>query len=121
LTGFCRIRSNPWRVRPRLRGERRARASAAIVENQALRLTIRLAIWLIGGGVCGVVWLKTFKLLPFGDNDLGMGIPTLGILAGQFSLLLMILYANTYFDKWPLVYKESSRKEVAEVVESGPM
>lgn len=104
-----------------MRGERRARASAAIVENQALRLTIRLAIWLIGGGVCGVVWLKTFKLLPFGDNDLGMGIPTLGILAGQFSLLLMILYANTYFDKWPLVYKESSRKEVAEVVESGPM
>lgn len=92
--------------------------SAARQSNKASRLLSRLAIWLIGGSVCGIVWLKIFVLLPYGANDLGMGIPGLGILSGQFAFLLIILYANTFFDKWPLVYKEERSKAIDGVLES---
>jgi hypothetical protein len=80
--------------------------SAKLIPNTALRVLTRVAIWFIGGGVYGVLWLKTFKILPIGANDLGMGFPTMGILAGQFALLMTILYFNTFFDKWPFVRKQ---------------
>lgn len=79
--------------------------SAALVPNTAARVCCRIAIWFIGGTVYGVIWLKTFKLIPYGANDLGMGVPPLGILAGQFALLMTLLFLNTFFDKWPLVRK----------------
>lgn len=79
--------------------------TAQMVPNQAVRVVVRIAIWLILGFGLGTVWLKTFKLLPFGGNDLGRGIPTMGILAGQFAFLMVFLYYNTFFDKWPLVRK----------------
>lgn len=79
--------------------------TAQMVSNQALRVLIRIGTWVVLGGVLGVVWLKTFKVLPFGSNNLGMGYPTMGILAGQFAFLMVFLYYNTFFDKWPLVRK----------------
>jgi AAT family amino acid transporter len=80
--------------------------NAKLSPNTAIRVLTRIAIWFIGGGVYGVLWLKTFKLLPIGANDLGLGIPTMGILAGQFALLMTILFFNTFLDKWPLVRKQ---------------
>ncbi|KJR48182.1 hypothetical protein UF75_1434 [Desulfosporosinus sp. I2] len=80
--------------------------SAKLSPNTAIRVLTRVAIWFIGGSVYGVVWLKTFKLLPIGANNLGMGFPTMGILAGQFALLMTILFFNTFLDKWPLVRKQ---------------
>lgn len=79
--------------------------SAQLVPNTALRVLTRVAIWLIGGGIYGVVWLKTFKILTIGANNLGMGFPTMGILAGQFAFLMTIVIFNTFFDKWPFVRK----------------
>lgn len=90
--------------------------SAALVPNTAARVCCRLAIWFGGGTVYGVIWLKTFKLIPYGANNLGMGIPPLGILAGQFALLMTLLFLNTFFDKWPLV-----RKVPLTVPESAPL
>lgn len=83
--------------------------SAQLVSNTAARVLIRFAIWVVLGGVLGTIWVKTFVLLPFGANSLGAGFPTMGILAGQFAFLMTFLYYNTFFDKWPLVYKEAVR------------
>lgn len=77
--------------------------SAILIPNTAARVSCRVLIWFVGGGIYGVVWLKTFHLIPFGANDLGLGVASLGILAGQFALLMTFLYLNTFFDKWPLV------------------
>lgn len=71
--------------------------------NVARRVIVRIVIWLVLGTVFGFVWLNTYKLLPFAANDFGLGIPMMGVLAGQFALLMVFLYFNTFFDKWPLV------------------
>lgn len=71
----------------------------------ARRVSIRAIIWLVLGTGFGFAWLQVYKILPFAGNDLGMGFPVMGILAGQFALLMVFLYFNTFFDKWPLVYK----------------
>jgi len=81
---------------------------ATLVPNTAVRVLVRAAIWFGGGLVYGVLWLKVFPMLPIGMNNLGMGFPTLGILAGQFAFLMTFLIFNTYFDKWPLVRKSRS-------------
>lgn len=81
--------------------------SAQLVPNTATRVLSRVAIWFGGGAIYGVIWLKTFKILPVGSNSMGMGFPTMGILAGQFVLLATILFLNCYFDKWPFVRKQS--------------
>jgi len=86
--------------------------SAKLVPNTALRVLTRVAIWFIGGGVYGVLWLKTFKLLPIGANNLGMGFPTMGILAGQFAFLMTFLILNTFFDKWPFVRKSYNSETI---------
>jgi hypothetical protein len=85
--------------------------SAALVPNQAARIFIRIAIWIVLGLVLGVIWIKTFRKLPFGANDMGMSYPTMGILAGQFAFLMVFLYYNTFFDKWPLVRKVPADKK----------
>lgn len=77
----------------------------------AKRVIIRIAIWLVLGTVFGLLWLKVYAVLPFAGNDLGMGFPVMGVLAGQFALLMVFLYFNTFFDKWPLVYKEAVKKD----------
>ena len=79
--------------------------SATLIPNTGARVACRVTIWFVGGGIYGVLWLKTFQFIPFGANDLGMGVASLGILAGQFALLMMLLFLNTFFDKWPLVRK----------------
>jgi len=84
--------------------------SSQLVPGTAGRVLVRTAVWLGGGLVYGVLWLKTYTLLPIGKNNLGMGFPTMGILAGQFAFLMTLLIFNTYFDKWPLVRKERSRQ-----------
>lgn len=81
--------------------------SAQLVPNTAVRVLSRLAIWFGGGALYGVIWLKTFMILPVGSNNLGLGFPTMGILAGQFVLLATVLFLNCYFDKWPLVRQQS--------------
>lgn len=72
------------------------------------RLLARLVIWLSLGTAFGFAWLKLYTILPFAGTDLGLGFPVMGILAGQFALLMVFLYFNTFFDKWPLVYKEKA-------------
>lgn len=56
------------------------------------------------------IWWKPFNLalMFMPQNNLGMGFTTMGILAGQFALLMTFLIFNTYFDKWPLVRKYDS-------------
>ena len=76
-----------------------------IVPDLGKRILTRMAIWLTGGSLFGFTWLQVYKWLPFAGNDLGMGFPVMGILAGQFALLMVFLYFNTFFDKWPLVWK----------------
>jgi AAT family amino acid transporter len=73
------------------------------------RVLIRMGIWVCGGSVFGFTWLKVYTMLSFAGNDLGLGYPVMGILAGQFALLMVFLYFNTFFDKWPLVWKEVSK------------
>lgn len=82
-----------------------------LVPNQGVRVLIRIAIWIIGGFGWGIVWLKIFKVLPFGANDLGFGYPAAGIIAGQFVFILMIALFNTYFDKWPLIRRSATKLE----------
>lgn len=72
------------------------------------RILTRMIIWVVGGSAFGFTWLNVYKILPFAGNDLGLGYPVMGILAGQFALLMVFLYFNTFFDKWPLVWKESA-------------
>ncbi|MCL2337609.1 MAG: hypothetical protein FWC60_09340, partial [Firmicutes bacterium] len=79
--------------------------SAAQVPGTAARIFSRVAIWLVGGIIYGVLWLKCFKLLPIGANNFGMGFTTMGILAGQFTFLMTAIIFNTFFDKWPFVRK----------------
>jgi hypothetical protein len=79
--------------------------TAEMVPNQVTRVLSRIMIWVVGGSIWGVIWLKTFKMLPFGGNDLGLGYPAAGPLAGQFAIIMMLAIFNTYFDKWPLVRK----------------
>jgi AAT family amino acid transporter len=81
--------------------------SAQILPNQAARVIARIAIWLVGGLTWGIFWLDALKVLPFGANDLGLGYPPAGPLAGQFALIMILAIFNTYFDKWPLVRKVS--------------
>lgn len=78
---------------------------ASMVSNTAKRILIRLVIWVVGGTALGIVWIKVYTLLPFAANNLGMGFPTMGIIAGQFAWIMIMLSLNTYFDKWPFVYK----------------
>ena len=73
------------------------------------RILTRMVIWIVGGTIFGFTWLQTDKLLPFAGNDLGLGYLIMGILAGQFALLKVFLYFNTFFDKWPIVWKEHSQ------------
>ncbi len=79
--------------------------SAAMVPGTAARVCTRIAIWLVGGIICGVVWLKIFMFLPYGANNMGLGYPTMGFLAGQFAFLMAALMYNTFMDKWPWVQK----------------
>ena len=79
--------------------------SAEIIPNTAARVLTRLAIWIVGGIIFGVFWVKCFTALPIGANNMGMGFTTMGILAGQFALLMAVLMYNTFFDKWPWVKK----------------
>lgn len=75
--------------------------NAEMVPGTARRVLTRMAIWVVGGLVFGFIWLKTYTLLPYGTNNMGLGYPNMGLIAGQFALLMPILYLNTYFDKWP--------------------
>lgn len=77
-----------------------------VVSSSGMRAIIRIVIWVGLGSVLGVVWLKTYKVLPFGGNNFGMGYPMLGVLAGQFVFLMPALFMNTFFDKWPVCYTE---------------
>lgn len=77
--------------------------SARIVPSAGLRALIRLGIWVSSGLVYGVIWLKAYKLVPWGGNGLGLGVPGAGVLAGQFVFLTLALWFNSFFGKWPLV------------------
>ncbi|MBS7525388.1 hypothetical protein KHM83_01710 [Fusibacter paucivorans] len=70
--------------------------------NEVPRVLTRLLIVLVLGSIFGVFWMKTYTYLPFGANDMGLGYPTLGLIAGQFLYMMPMLFLNTFFDKWPL-------------------
>jgi len=72
------------------------------VKNEVHRVLIRLGIVVVLGTIMGVFWMKTYTFLPFGSNDMGLGYPTLGLIAGQFLYMMPMLFLNTFFDKWPL-------------------
>ncbi|MPM47098.1 hypothetical protein SDC9_93806 [bioreactor metagenome] len=80
--------------------------SAAKVKSDGKRVLTRFVIWVVGGLIYGLIWLRVYTLLPYGANNMGLGYPTMGILAGQFAFLMVVLYMNTVFDKFPLVIKE---------------
>ncbi|HJV67328.1 MAG TPA: hypothetical protein VJ550_16455 [Geomonas sp.] len=84
-----------------------------LVPNTFLRIACRATAWFGGGAIYGLLWLTYFKSIPFGANDLGMGVPPMGILAGQFAPLMTLLFLNTFFDKWPLVRQVSSAPDRA--------
>lgn len=77
--------------------------SARLVPSVGQRVMIRITIWVVTGLIYGVIWLKAYKLVPWGDNDLGIGVPGAGVLAGQFVFLTLALWFNTFFDKWPVI------------------
>lgn len=83
-----------------------------LIASSGKRVLIRVALCLVLGSIMGVVWLKTYTLLPFGGNNFGMGYPMLGLLGGQFVYLTPMLINNTFFDKWPVCYTERYNKEV---------
>lgn len=85
--------------------------TAAMVQNPVSRILTRIAIWWVLGLAYGIIWVKIFKMVPYAGNDLGMGYPVMGILAGQFAWLMVFLYYNTFFDKWPLVRKVPAGRE----------
>lgn len=80
--------------------------TAELVPNGANRVLTRIVIWFVLGFGLGTLWIKYLSKIPFGSNDMGMGYPTMGILAGQFVYLMTLAFFNTFFDKWPLVRKE---------------
>ncbi|GAA0182805.1 hypothetical protein SH2C18_51130 [Clostridium sediminicola] len=82
-----------------------------LVASSGKRALIRLAIVFVVGSVVGVIWLKTYTMLPFAGNNFGMGYPMLGILAGQFVYLAPLLIFNTYFDKCPIGFTQRKKEE----------
>jgi len=82
--------------------------TAAMVPNTAARVLARVVIWLVLGFGLGTLWIKFLAKIPFGANStfLGLNYPTMGMIAGQFAMLMTLLFFNTFFDKWPLVRKE---------------
>lgn len=76
--------------------------TAQVVPSQPARVLTRIFLRVGLGSVVGIAWLKFFRLLPFAGNGLGMGFPVMGLLAGQFAFMMVYLYMNTFFDKWPL-------------------
>lgn len=76
------------------------------VRGDGKRVILRFVIWIAGGMIYGLVWLQVYPYLPYGGNNLGLGFPTMGILAGQFAFLMVVLYMNTVLDKFPLIRKE---------------
>ena len=83
-----------------------------LVPNTAARILTRVAIFIVGGSIYGVIWLKTFHLLPFGGNDLGLGFPVMGVIAGQFAWIMPVVILNAFFDRWPFVYKVPKEREM---------
>ncbi|MBM4764281.1 hypothetical protein [Bacillus sp. B15-48] len=83
---------------------------ANLVSNTAARVLARVAIFIVVGSIVGVVWLKTFHLLPFGSNDFGLGFPGMGVIAGQFAWIMPVVIVNTFFDKWPFAYRVRKEK-----------
>ncbi|MGE4544786.1 MAG: hypothetical protein AB7D06_11830 [Pedobacter sp.] len=79
--------------------------SPNLVPNSGVRILVRITIWVVSGSVLGVLWIKFFPLLPIGGNNLGLGFHTMGVLAGQFTFLLTLLFFDTFWDKWPLIRK----------------
>jgi hypothetical protein len=77
--------------------------SADLVPNTAMRILARVSIWIFGGFGLGILWIKTFPVLTIGGNNLGLGFPTMGVVAGQFAFLMTFLYFAGFFDRWPLV------------------
>jgi len=55
----------------------------------------------------------TYRIIPFGGNDFGMGFPVMGAVAGQFVFMMAFLCCNTFFDKWPMVYQEEAESVIA--------
>jgi AAT family amino acid transporter len=73
------------------------------VKNIKARVWSRFALWVVGGFILGILWLFSWKIFPFGGNNLGLGVRVMGPLAGQFAFLMAFLYCNTFFDKWPMI------------------
>jgi hypothetical protein len=46
-----------------------------------------------GGFGLGILWLKTFPLLPIGANNFDMGFHTMGVVAGQFAFLMTFSFS----------------------------
>lgn len=83
-----------------------------VVASSGMRAIIRIIIWVGVGSILAIIWLKTYKVLPFGGNNFGMDYPMLGVLAGQFVFLMPALFMNTFFDKWPVCFTEKENISV---------
>ena len=83
---------------------------AHLVPNTAARVLARAGIYIVVGSIYGVIWLKTFHLLPFGGNNFGLGFPVMGVIAGQFAWVMPVVILNTFFDKWPFAIRVPKEK-----------
>lgn len=72
------------------------------------RILAQLAIVLFIGVILGFLWPLIYPYLPIGGNDLGLGIPVLGVIAGHFVYMLPMVFMNTGFDKWPVNQNEQN-------------
>lgn len=70
--------------------------------NEAKRHLTQLAYVLVFGTIAGLVWPFIYKSLPLAGNDLGLGHPTLGLIAGHFVYMMPMLFTGTGFDLWPI-------------------
>ncbi|EFR30498.1 hypothetical protein [Eremococcus coleocola] len=70
--------------------------------NEGKRILTQLAIVLVLGTIWGLAWPFVYKYLPIAGNDLGLGHPVLGPVAGQFVYMVPMLYSATGFDRWPI-------------------
>ena len=83
---------------------------ATMVPITSIRILTRVAVWVFGGLGLGILWIKTYSVLPIGGNNFGFGFHTMGVIAGQFTFLITFLIFHANFDKWPLVQKLESKE-----------
>ncbi|MGY4104219.1 hypothetical protein ACWOA0_01215 [Ignavigranum ruoffiae] len=70
--------------------------------HEGRRILRQFIIVIVLGSIFGLIWPFIWQLLPLAGNDLGLGHPVLGLIAGHFVYMMPMLYTGTGFDRWPV-------------------